>query len=205
MNPAGSEQPQYLTTPTGTSGRFPLVTTAWLLLVIVWGGLAFRTLTTPGLCSDEAIWGAMAKDFVTGHAHGQHMPGTEAIELFGRPFPVQLQDYVGALKSWLLLPGLSLFGASVAVLRLTSLALSLVGLLVLMLWTRRWLGLGTALLAGALLALDPTFFFLSLLDCAAAGTSFVCRMGGFYLTWLWWKQGRPAYAFCRGLPRPGLV
>jgi hypothetical protein len=192
------EQPQPLNSTTLTGG-YPVVATAWLILVMVWGGFASQVLTTPGLSYDEAIFGGMAKDFVTGHPHGLHMPGSHVIELFGRPFPLFVQDYLGALKPWLLMPSLSLFGASVPVFRLTSLALSLVGLLVLMLWTGRWLGLGTALLAGALLAMDPTFFFLSLLDCGAAVTSFVCRTGGFYLTWLWWKQGRSSYAFLAGV------
>src|SRR5207302_8166376 len=61
------------------------------------------------------------KDFITGHVHGQHIPGHQVVTLAGRPFPFFVQIYLGALKSWMLLPAFRIFGSTVAVLRSTNL------------------------------------------------------------------------------------
>ena len=193
-----SDPPRDLILTPGAPRDLRIVVIAWLALAIALGGLASRNLSVPGLFYDEAIFAGMAKDFVTGQTHGQHLAGSQVINLFGRPFPLFIQDYLGALKCWLVVPSFGLFGSSVPVLRLTSLAWSLAGLLVFMLWTCRWLGLGAALLAGALLALDPTFYFLSLLDWGSVVPSFACRVGGFYLTWLWWQRRRTLHAVLAG-------
>jgi hypothetical protein len=42
------------------------------------------------------------------------MPDHQVISLAGRPFPLFIQTYLGALKSWMLLPTFSFFGANVA-------------------------------------------------------------------------------------------
>jgi hypothetical protein len=115
------------------------------------------------------------------------MPGYEVISVCGRPFPIFAQSYIGAVKSWLLLPSFAVFGASQPVLRLTALGWGLMALLLFMLWTWRWLGRNTALLAGALLALDPTFFFISVLDWGLVLPSFLCRFACFYVTLRWWQ------------------
>src|SRR5260370_40403684 len=87
------------------------------------------------------------------------MPDHQVVRLAGRPFPLFIQTYLGTLKSWMLIPAFRIFGPTVAVLRATTLFWSLIALLLLMLGIWRWLGLATALIAGALLAFDPTFFF----------------------------------------------
>jgi len=136
-----------------------------------------------------------AKDFLTGEVHGRHMPNNEIADFFGRPFPVFVQPYLGALKSWMLMPAFSLFGINVAVLRATNLCGALVALLLFMLATWRWLGVRAALIAGAVLATDPTYFFLGVLDWGAAVPSFVCRCACFYLIVLWWRQQRAGQLF----------
>jgi hypothetical protein len=141
----------------------------------------------------------LAKDFVAGPAHGRHMPNTQVAELFGRPFPVFVQSYLGALKSWLLIPAVALFGPSVPVLRLANLVWSAAGLLFFMLWTRRVAGLGVALLAGPLLALDPAFFFTSILDWGSAVPSLFCRFAGFFFTVRAWEHGKARDALLAGL------
>jgi hypothetical protein len=71
----------------------------------------------------------------------------------------------------------------------------LVALLLFMLWTRRVLGVGAAVVAGAMLACDPTFFFVSLLDWGAAVPSFLCRFASLGLAALWWERQRLGYLF----------
>jgi hypothetical protein len=170
----------------------------WFLLAIVMASLAKQNLAVPGLYYDEAVFAGMAKDFVTGQVHGAHMPDTQAIGFLGRQFPVFIQTYLGALKSWMLIPAFKLFGSSMSVLRSAELFWALIALLFFMLGTSRWLGLPAALTAGPLLALDPTYFFLSVLDWGAAVPSFLCRCVAFYLAVLWWRNRQSRYAFFAG-------
>jgi 4-amino-4-deoxy-L-arabinose transferase-like glycosyltransferase len=88
-----------------------------------------------------------------------HMPGCERITVFSRPFPVFVQPYIGALKSWMFIPSFSLFGANLAIARLTTAFLAIVSLLFFILGVKRWLGSGAAILGGALFALDRHGFF----------------------------------------------
>jgi dolichyl-phosphate-mannose-protein mannosyltransferase len=170
----------------------------WFLLAIVMVSLAKQNLSVPGLYYDEAVFAGMAKDFVTGQVHGAHMPDTETVKLLGRPFPVFIQTYLGALKSWMLIPAFQIFGSSMSVLRSTELLWALIALLFFMLGTRRWLGMPAALIAGPLLALDPTYFFLGVLDWGAAVPSFLCRCVAFYLAVLSWRSRQSRYAFLAG-------
>ena len=157
--------------------------------------LAWQNLSVPGLYYDEAVFAGMAKDFVTGQVHGQHMPGNETWQFFGRPFPFFVQTYLGALKCWILIPALYFFGHTVAVVRATNLFCGSIGLLFLMLGTWRWLGIRAALIAGALLAFDPAYFFISIIDWGVAAPSFVCRCLSFFLLTIWWKHRQARYLF----------
>ena len=52
------------------------------------------------------MFAGLAKDFVTGNPQSVHMVGTQSVDLFGRPFPLFVQSYLGAVKSWLTMPSL---------------------------------------------------------------------------------------------------
>ena len=176
------------------------------LLVVLWATLAVaiillarQNLSVPGLYYDEAVFAGMAKDFVTGQVHGQHMPDHQVITLAGRPFPLFVQTYLGALKSWMLIPAFQIFGSSVAALRGSNLFWQVIALLFLMLGARRWLGFGAAVITGALLTLDPTYFFVSTLDWGVAVPSFVCRCACFYFAIRWNQARKLRDAFLVGL------
>src|SRR6202011_5854934 len=97
--------------------EFILLIAAWVTLGMIMALLARQNLSVPGLYYDEAVFAGLARDFVTGHVHGQHMPDHQVVMLGGRPFPLFVQTYLGALKSWMLIPAFATFGSSVAVLR----------------------------------------------------------------------------------------
>jgi hypothetical protein len=168
------------------SRDFLAVLAVWLLLAVFLVFLAWPNTSAPGLYYDEAECAGMAKDFLTGHSQ-LHMPGSTSVNLWGRPFPTFAVPYIGGLKSWLLMPSFAVFGTSLPVLRLTALGWGLGSLLLFMLWTWRWLGRNTALLAGTLLALDPTFLFTSVLDWGLVLPSFLCRFTCFYFGLRWWQ------------------
>ena len=176
-----------------------LLLAVWAVLVTAIVLLAKQNLSVPGLYYDEAVFAGMAKDFVTGNIHGQHMPDHQVISLAGRPFPLFIQTYLGGLKSWMLMPIFGFFGANVALLRATTLFWAQLALLFLMLGAWRWLGLATALTAGVLLAFDPTFFFLSVLDWGVAVPSLVCRCACFYFAIRWNQRRKLRDGFFVGL------
>src|SRR5205823_10548042 len=182
-----------------TRRELTLLVTLWAILAVAIILLARQNLSVPGLYYDEAVFAGLAKDFVTGHVHGQHMPDHQVITLAGRPFPLFVQTYLGALKSWMLIPAFRICGLNVAALRGTNLFWQLIALLFLMLGARRLLGLPTALIAGLLLAFDPTHFFVSALDWGVAVPSFLCRCACFYFAVRWNQTRKLRDAFFVGL------
>jgi hypothetical protein len=166
----------------------------WLLVGILVVALSKQNLSTPGLYYDEAVSGGLAKDFVTGDPH-PHMSNVQLCKVFGRPFPLFVQSYYGALKSWLLIPPIAVFGAKLAVLRLTSLAYALLALLFFVLAVRLWLGFAPAIIVGVLLVADPSFFFLSVLDWGPAIPPLLCRCAAFYFALVWWRTEKQRYLF----------
>jgi hypothetical protein len=166
----------------------------WLLIAILAVALSKQNLSTPGLYYDEAVSGGLAKDFITGNPH-PHMSNVQLCNVLGRPFPLFVQSYYGALKSWLLIPPFAVWGATLAVLRLTSLACALVALLFFVLGVRLWLGLPAAIVAGALFVADPTCFFLSLLDWGPAIPPLLCRCAAFFFALVWWRTRKAGYLF----------
>ena len=176
-----------------------LLLTTWLVLATTVVLLAHQNLSVPGLYYDEAVFAGLAKDFITGQSHGQHMPDHETVTLAGRQFPLFVQTYLGALKSWMLIPVFGVFGSTFAVLRASNVVLELITLLLVMLAARRWLGLGTALITGLLLAFDPTYFFVSTLDWGVAVPSLFCKAACFYFAVRWSQVHKLSDAFLVGL------
>jgi 4-amino-4-deoxy-L-arabinose transferase-like glycosyltransferase len=179
--------------------EFILVLWVWFLLAAATAFLARQNLSVPGLYYDEAVFGGLAKDFLTGTTHGEHMPDHQVMTLAGKPFPFFVQTYLGALKSWILIPALAVFGPSTAVVRGSNLFWEVIALLLLMLTIRRCFGGIAAVIAGFLLAFDPTFLFISVLDWGVAVPSFLCRCAGLYFLVRWKKQRKLRDAFLLGL------
>jgi K+-transporting ATPase KdpF subunit len=126
------------------------------------------------------------------------MPGNGTVNLWERPFPVWIQPYLGAVKSWQLIPLFTFFEPTAALARMSNLGWTLGGLLLFMLWVRKLFGLRAALMGAALLATDPGVFFLGLLDWGSFVPSFVCRLAGFFLVLLAWRSRRARYALLAG-------
>ena len=171
---------------------------AWLVLSIIAIAMALQNLSAPGLYYDEAVFGGLAKDFVVGQKR-LHMPGCETVTIFNRQFPVFVQPYLGALKCWMLIPAFTVFGSSLAVLRLTSLFWAMLAVLFFMLGIRRWLGTWPAIAGGVMLTLDPAWFFLGVLDWGAAVPALFCRCLAFYFGSVWWRNRNAGCLLLAGL------
>lgn len=161
--------------------------------------LAGFHLDVPGTYYDEVIQAEPAVQFLAKDGRPSAIPGARTIRLFGGWFPTAVQPYMGALKSQLLIPVFAVFGASVPALRATTFAIALVGLLFAMLWARETLGIRIAIVAGLLLATDPSFLFTARHDWGSFALGFCCRCGGLYLLTFGWRCGRVVPPFLGGL------
>jgi hypothetical protein len=150
--------------------------------------LLARNLDEPGLYYDEVIQATPASEFLRQGGEPLRIPGARNTWLFGGWFPLMTQPYMGALKSQMLIPTFAAFGATRETLRLATLAWSCVGLGLAMLWARRLFGLRAALLAGAFLAFDPSFLFVSRHDWGSVALALVFRGGGLYLATTGWAR-----------------
>ena len=159
-----------------------------MVLALVIGVMSWRIIADVGLDYDEAVYGHLAKDFLLGRECQQHMPGSTSIEIGGRPFPVFVQGYLGAVKCWMLIPSFAVFGISIPVMRWTMFLGGLIAILFLMLWTRRALGFKAAILTGFLVGLDPAFLYPTVCEWGAFVPSFLCRCVGLFFCLEWWRR-----------------
>jgi hypothetical protein len=178
-----------------TRHEIQMLLVVWFFISAILILLATTNLDSPGLYYDEATSAGMAKDFVQGKTNALHMPGTYAVNIAGRPFPLFLQPYYGALKSWLMIPVFTVFTPTIAVVRLTSMLWSLAGMLFFMLWARKFFGMHAVLIAAPMLAFDPSFYFLSVLDWGPIVPSILCRFAGFYFSLLWLRHRKAGHGF----------
>lgn len=148
--------------------------------------VAARNPSAPGTYYDEVIQAVPAAEFLSGAENPWWVPGRQTARLFGRPFPLMTQSYMGALKSQALIPFFALFGSTVPCLRAVTLFWGFLGLLFAVLWTRRVLGLPEALVAAALVACDPSFLFLARHDWGSFTLGLLCRCGGLYFVTRGW-------------------
>ncbi len=171
----------------------------WLALAVLIGSTALPRIDELGLYYDEAFLAQQARGFVVPDRAGMHPGSVRSVELFGRPFPLRNAAYLGSLKSQLLIPSLALAGSDLRVVRATTLATGLLALLLSMLWARRVFGLPTALVAGLLVASDPSFYFLSQFEWGPFTTNLLCRAGGLLLLTIAWQSERPRRALMAAL------
>jgi len=162
-------------------------------------GIAGRHLDVPGLYYDEVIQAEPAVQFLAEDGKPSQIPGARTVRLFGGWFPVMIQPYMGALKSQVLIPVFAAFGPTAASLRLATLGLSLVGLLFTLLWTREVLGARVAIVATALLALDPSFLWIGRHDWGSFALGLIGRCGGLYFLTCGWTRRSPLHLFAGGL------
>ena len=162
-------------------------------------GFAARHLETPGLYYDEVIQATPASEFLREGGRPLEIPGARNTRLFGGWFPLMTQPYMSGLKSQLLIPVFAVFGSDGPTLRRTTLVWGCLGLVLCMLWIRAVWGVGVAVLAGALLACDPSFLFVTRHDWGSVSLALVCRGGGLWLLATGWQRDSAARLALGGL------
>ena len=175
-----------------------IIGAAGLGLGLLFSLLAIGDLGAPGPYYDEVIQALPTVEFLEGRARAAPLPGSEVLRLRGRPFPWMTQAYMGAFKSQLLIPSFALAGSDLSVLRLTTLAWSVFGLLVCVAFARRAFGTGVALVSGLLLVCDPSFLFMSRHDWGSFPLGLLLRCASLLFALTWWESGRLRHALLAG-------
>ena len=170
--------------------RNAIALAAWVLL----GAIVVLALAPPdgepGLNYDEAFLGQQARDFLEPDRETSHPPSERSTRIAGRRFPLRNAAYLGALKPQLLIPAFALFGSDLHTLRLATLGTALLALLFALLWARRLLGTGAALLGAAFVAFDPSFVFFGKCEWGPFTTLLLCRCVGLYALTAGWQDRR---------------
>jgi hypothetical protein len=155
-------------------------------------GLATYQLALPGLHYDEAFEAVPAMQLILREPVATFRSNGTLVG--GRLFPLMTQDYIGAINTYSAIPFFLVLGMNTVSLRVMA---TVIGLLTLWLTFRlahELYGPVAAVLAGLLLAVNPTFIFWSRQGVFV--TSAVAAIGlGVVLTWLrWWRTGARRYA-----------
>lgn len=199
----------------------PLVLGGLLALYLA---LATYQLGLPGLHYDEAAEaGVNAMELLTGAPVTAFRDVT--LTLFGRSWPLMVQDYIGALNVYLVLPALALTGIGVPNLRIVAVFTGLAALVLLeravseyWMWSTRFSSspgspyastksetpIATAgLIAVALLAVSPSFVFWSRQGIFVTNLTLPLCLGSIWQGVRWLRSGQPAAlvasAFAAGL------
>lgn len=150
----------------------------WLALALVLLTLSHGAVGAPGMFYDEGWLAQQGRAFVDPEREGALPPGTQSVEILGRPLPLFALPYLGSLKSQLLIPWFFAFGNELETLRLATLVNALLALLATMFAVRRIFGVEASLLTGVLLVSDPTVFFHAQWEWGPFTTGWLCRAVG---------------------------
>lgn len=158
---------------------------ALIIAAIVTGfALSVRQIRLPGPQYDEMLHAPPAVTLVNGYDRRQGI----GLMIGRKFFPFMTSEYVGALRTYLLLPAFFLLGPGVVAHRLTTILLMIVGLLFTAALARRALGDRAAVMGVWLIATDPTLILVTRNDWGPAAAGFMLRMGAFYFAWRWWES-----------------
>jgi len=163
---------------------------SWCLMALAcWAFFALAAAGVPGPYFDELVQAGPAADFLRNDWSATHLPEMVRVSMRGRPWPWMTTSYMGALKSQALIPSVALWGARTEVVRGSTLAWGLVGLLLAMLWVERVWGLAPALVMAAVLITDPSFIWIARHDWGSFALGFLLRMAGLWLITIGWQRG----------------
>lgn len=148
-------------------------------------------LDLPGLQYDECLAAAPAVNFVFSTEVAEPMQiGPSVIHIFRRPLPIMVMSYIGPVKTLAHVPFIAALGASPTTVRL--MPVSVVALCLLLTWSvcRLVWGRRVAVLAAALVALDPSWVFYLTRDVGPAALAVLFKLLAVAAGIGWWRRGR---------------
>lgn len=166
--------------------------TLFVIVLALFAGLATYQLSLPGLHYDEAFEAVPAMQLLL------RQPVTtfrdNGILLGGRLFPLMTQDYIGAINTYAAIPFFLVLGINAISLRAMAIAIGALTLWLTYRLANALYGPAAAILAGALLAVNPTFVFWSRQGVFVTSATAAIGLGA-ALAWLrWWRTDARRYA-----------
>jgi 4-amino-4-deoxy-L-arabinose transferase-like glycosyltransferase len=166
--------------------------------------LTLQHLRLPGPHTDELFTAAPAVNFVEGTQNTTPMQiDPSVVHVAGRPLPLMVMTYVGAVQTFLYVPAFALLGDSIDIVRLVPILLAVAVLWCSYFFWSAFFNRATAILATALLVADPGFIFFAGRDFGPPALALLCKMGGLLLVLRWWRSGKqwylPGAAFVWGI------
>jgi hypothetical protein len=158
---------------------------AWLL-PLVFFGLGLAVLPQAGLQDDEVLFATPVFHLPSATVFDVHIDAN----IFHSRLPLMLLTYLGALKSWLYFPILTLVRPSYLTVRLPVLIIG-----TLTVWLFIWLlervsGRTVAWVGGLLLATDTMFLFTTCFDWGPVALQHLLALGGVALVFKFASEGR---------------
>jgi hypothetical protein len=151
-------------------GRFQLGWWPAVVLPLVFFCLGLAVLPLPGLEDDEVLFAAPVF----------HLPATAVFsaQVLHTQLPLMLLTYLGALKSWLYFPILTLLGPSYLTVRLPVLIIGTLTVWIFIWLLRRTNGQTAAWVGGVLLATDTMFLFTTCFDWGPVALQHLLALAG---------------------------
>ncbi|HMA34442.1 MAG TPA: glycosyltransferase family 39 protein, partial [Chloroflexia bacterium] len=169
--------------------RLPLLDFVTLVLAgAIFLGLTLYQLDLPGLYYDEA-WDAVATMHIVQGTPVELERGA-SITLFGRAWPLMLDDYQGIISTYLLVPFFLIGGINVTSLRAFPIVSGLIALILCYFLARAWFGRGAARLAVLLFALSPSWIFWSRIGVYVVAEVVPLTLGALIALTAWWRAPR---------------
>lgn len=165
-----------------------------LLALLAFAAVALPNLSLPGLHNDEAQEaGLQAQQILAGPGAGPVTAFRGATVAFaGREWPLMVQDYIGALNVFLVVPFFAVLGASVIALRLMALSIGVLTILLMYAFAAEAFGAKPAATAALLLAVHPSFVFWSRQGVFVTSISAALALAAFWAGHrAWARRGRP--------------
>jgi hypothetical protein len=160
-------------------------------VLLAYASLTLTDLRVPGIYYDELIQVVPALDLVHGKLWSSAGGiSSSNVSLFGRDFSLMTMEYMGALKTIILLPVVAIAGITPESLRTTTVALGAASLLATFAFARRLLGTLTALLGTMLLATDPSFTYYVRVDYGPTALMMLLKGVALWQLVVWWQQRR---------------
>ena len=166
------------------------VPAAVLIFTVLFLIAAFHDLSLPGIWYDEALQ-LVPTIRILGRGAPFYFHGySSTCDIGGITFPIMTINYLGALKSYLFIPFYLIFGVSPLGIRLGGILAGLIVLLFAFLITKKLFRPEAAVIATALLCLDPSFVLFFRTDMGPVAVQITVKMLSFWLLLLWLDKPR---------------
>lgn len=159
-----------------------------LSAIILYVILASRHINLPGIQYDEVLQVPASIVFLKGDANGYYNR-FGSTRIGGHFFILMNMEYIGALRSYILLIPFRIFGIRISVYRLTNIAITALALLFTYLFARAFFGVTASLIGLWLTATDPSLIMLTRLDWGPVVLAFLFRISSLFFLLKWWQSG----------------